>query len=139
MLILALPATKKFHSSEVGCQWISRIAPGLTVTTAAEKRLAIGNVVGSRILTLPPTALCVGACLERWYVYEFCRETIPAEPVIFCSAISAGAGVPGKMKSSPAGILSHAERGTWKFLESTSSYVGVRMREIPSEGILTGL
>lgn len=40
---------------------------------------------------------------------------------MFCLEISAGAFVPGKMKSSPAGMLDHAERGSWKFLESTSN------------------
>jgi len=35
--------------------------------------------------------------------------------------MSVGAGVPGKMNSSPAGMFFHAERGTWKFLERTSS------------------
>lgn len=53
-------------------------------------------------------------------MYEFSIGTIPAEPTIFCLDISVGALVPGKMKSSPVGILSQAERGTLKFLDKIS-------------------
>jgi hypothetical protein len=57
---------KKVHSSLLGCQWISRIPPGLTVTTAAEKLLAMGKVTGSTILTDPPATSWAG-CSEKWY------------------------------------------------------------------------
>ena len=39
---------------------------------------------------------------------------------MFCAEISVGAFVPGKMKSSPGGMLSQAERGRSKFLERIS-------------------
>jgi hypothetical protein len=55
-------------------------------------------------------------------VYESCTGRMPAEPTMFCFEISAGAFVPGKMNNSPAGILSHAERGTLKFLDRISFY-----------------
>jgi hypothetical protein len=45
---------------------------------------------------------------------------MPAEPTIFCLEISVGAFVPGKMNSSPAGMLSQAESGTLKFLDRIS-------------------
>jgi hypothetical protein len=45
---------------------------------------------------------------------------MPAEPVMFCSEMSVGAFVPGKMKSSPGGILAHAVSGSPKFLSRTS-------------------
>jgi len=50
----AEPARKKLHSSEVRCQWISRMAPGAMVKRATEKSEAIWKVVGSTILTEPP-------------------------------------------------------------------------------------
>jgi len=60
------PWMKKLHSSLDGCQWISRRAPGFTVTRAAEKLEAMGKVNGSTILTLPPGTSCAG-CSEKWY------------------------------------------------------------------------
>lgn len=123
MPILALPATKKFHSSLVVCQCISLIAPGLIVTIAAEKKLAIGNTRGSTIETEPPAVTWFGVALERWYVYDCCLGTSPAEPTMFWAEMSVGAFVPGKMKSSPGGMWSQAERGRPpKFLERTSFY-----------------
>lgn len=55
---------------------------------------------------------------------------MPAVPVTFCLVMSAGAGVPGKMKSSVAGILSKAETLRFKFLESTSFCASVNWRTI---------
>jgi hypothetical protein len=46
--------------------------------------------------------------------------TRPAEPTMFWAEMSVGALVPGKMKSSPGGMLSQAERGRSKFLERIS-------------------
>jgi len=37
---------------------------------------------------------------------------MPPGPTMFCALMSVGAGVPGKMNSSPAGMFFHAERGT---------------------------
>jgi len=48
--------------------------------------------------------------------------TRPAEPTMFWAEMSVGALVPGKMKSSPGGMLSQAERGRSKFLERISFY-----------------
>lgn len=42
---------------------------------------------------------------------------------MFCSAISVGAFVPGKIKSSPEGMSDQADLGSWKFLERTSILV----------------
>lgn len=81
----------------------------------------MGNTVGSMIVTVPPVVTWLGAAFEEWYVYDDARGTRPAEPTIFCAEISVGAFVPGKMKSSPAGMLSHTERGKPpKFLDRSS-------------------
>jgi hypothetical protein len=45
-------------------------------------------------------------------VKDFSKGAIPAEPTIFCSAMSSGAGVPGKMNSSPAGMFFQTDCGS---------------------------
>jgi hypothetical protein len=54
IVILAEPCMKKFHSSEVRCQWSSRIAPGSIVTSAAARSEAIGKFAVSINFILPP-------------------------------------------------------------------------------------
>jgi hypothetical protein len=49
--------------------------------------------------------------------------TRPADPTTFWVLMSAEAFVPGKMNSSPAGMLSQAERGRSKFFERISFYL----------------
>ncbi len=46
--------------------------------------------------------------------------TRTAELTMFWAEMSVGALVPGKMKSSPGGMLSQAEMGRSKFLEEVS-------------------
>jgi hypothetical protein len=84
----------------------------------------MGKDTGSRILTLPP-ANSAGLCWDQWYEYVVDRGILPADPVIFWALMSAGAGVPGKMNSSPAGISLNDSTGTPRFFARTDFCIDI--------------
>ena len=65
---------KYVHSSWVGCQWSSRIAPGSTVTSATAVVVEMLKMCESTILTLPPESGVAGIC-DMANVYG--RGTVP--------------------------------------------------------------
>ena len=65
-----LPLIQYCHSLALGCQCISRIAPGLIVTMAAAIPVDTGKLVESTIRAVPPGAVGVGSIAAILKVYR---------------------------------------------------------------------
>ena len=88
----ARPRMKKDHSSALGCQCISRMPWGSTVTCAAATVLLMGKLLVSVIRTSPPGALS-GSCVSILCVKR-CRDFLT--PTGFSLSIGPGTD-PSKM------------------------------------------
>src|SRR5690348_10147828 len=97
----AWPLMKKFHSSGAKCRWVSRIAPGSMMKSPMLRLYAMGETVGSAILTLPPGTVR-GACFEKVIGAAFIRGRALAGHWTDSTAYSRDwpvHGVPGKIYS----------------------------------------
>src|SRR5207245_10375158 len=83
-VILPFPAIQNCHSEALGCQWSSRIPPGLIVFSAAATFFETGKLCESTMRISPPVVRLVGAIASILTVYwmgdcTFCPPTARSE------------------------------------------------------------
>src|SRR4029079_12653499 len=103
-VIRPLPLIQYCHSAALGCQCISRMAPGLMVTMAAAMLLEIGKFVESTTRASPPGKLTVGCMAAILNVYRFLVSR--CSPRKRLSSASDAGSVASKMYSCFFGSLS---------------------------------
>src|SRR3954449_9328357 len=113
-----LPLIQYCHSAALGCQCISRMAPGLMVTMAAAMLLETGKFVESTTRASPPGELSVGCIAPILNVYLFLVSR--CSPRKRLSSASDAGGVESKMYSSFFGSLSIESRDQLVFLRTSS-------------------
>src|SRR5216683_2123041 len=131
-----LPLIQYCHSSAFGCQCISRMPPGRTVTSAAAILVETMKLLLSAIRTSPPSDCLVGVDDPSLKI----KGWGGTPPVLLTAARSdarSPGSVPWKIQRFCSGMLANVSAGTPKFLASTSG--GVWANQSVTSSVLNSL
>src|SRR6267154_5359187 len=136
IVMLPLPLIQYCHSSAFGCQCISRIPPGRTVTSAAAILVETAKLLLSAIRTSPALDCFIGADDPSRKI-NGCGGTFSPLLTAARSDAKSPGKVPWKIQRFCSGILANVCAGTPKFLASTSG--GVWANQSVTSSVLNSL